>query len=72
MMVGSHSNPNQESAVDSFIEKFGGSISSTLECFDHDIFKVYLPVLPRGDRCTCLLGGRNGCSTSTSSTVTLG
>jgi len=29
--------------VDSFIEKFGGSISSTLECFDRVIFKGHLP-----------------------------
>jgi hypothetical protein len=42
-MVGLHSNHNQESAVDSFIEKFGGSISSTLECFDRVIFKGHLP-----------------------------
>jgi hypothetical protein len=43
MMVGLHSNHNQESVVDSFIEKFGGSISSTLECFDRVIFKGHLP-----------------------------
>ena len=29
--------------MDSFIEKFGGSISSTLECFDRVIFKGHLP-----------------------------
>jgi hypothetical protein len=43
MMVGLHSNHNQESAVDSFSEKFGGSICSTLECFDRVIFKGHLP-----------------------------
>jgi len=42
-MVGLHSNHNQESAVDSFIEKFGDSICSTLECFDRVIFKGHLP-----------------------------
>ena len=29
--------------MDSFIEKLGGSISSTLECFDRVIFKGHLP-----------------------------
>lgn len=29
--------------MNSFIEKFGGSISSTLECFDRVIFKGPLP-----------------------------
>jgi len=49
MMVGLHSNQTQESAVDSFIEKFGGSISSSLECFDRVIFKGHLPFQNEAD-----------------------